>query len=137
MYDRADARLTLDVDAVVGGHHEIAAFRANDLDPGSIKAREHGPGDDLVDGPDHRRARSKIENPVDDIDERIELMRAKQDRDLKIVADASGDFDHGPLMGRIERDQGLVEQMRRGLPSSAWLRKTLWRSPPDISPIER
>src|SRR5271170_7004060 len=100
-------RVALDVD--VAGHDKIAVLDVDDLDVRPIEAREHRSGDDVLDGADHRRTPAEIEHPVDGVDQRIELVGAEQDRDLEVVADASGDFDHALLMRRIERDQRLVE----------------------------
>src|SRR6516164_8704781 len=95
-------RLTLDFDAFVGRHHEIAVPGANDFDPGAIEARQHRPVDDVVDGADHRCARPQIKNPVDGVDQRVELVRAEHDRDLEVVANALRGFDDALLMRGIE-----------------------------------
>src|SRR5271166_3060631 len=101
-------RVALDVD--IARHHEIAVLGANDLDQRSIEARQHRAGDDLVDRADHRRARPQIKNPVDGVDQRVELVRAEHDRDLEIVANPPRGFDDALLMRGVERDQRLVEQ---------------------------
>ena len=44
-------RVALDLDAVVGRHHEKAVLDANDFDRRPIEARQHRPGDDVIDGP--------------------------------------------------------------------------------------
>src|SRR5277367_956783 len=100
-------RVALDVD--VPGHDEIAILDVDDLDIRPIEARQHRSSDDLFDGADHRCSPAEIEHPVDGVDQGIELVSAEQDRDLEVVADASGDFDHVLLMRRIERDQRPVE----------------------------
>ena len=84
----------------------------DDLDLRAVEAGQHRSGHNLVDRADHRRAGAEIENPVDRVDQRIQLMRAEQDRDLEIVADAAGDLDDALLMRRIERDQRLVEEQQ-------------------------
>src|SRR5271157_4568106 len=89
-------RLAFDVD--VARHHEIAVFDVDDFDVGAVKARQHRPRHDLVDRADHRRARSEIENPVDGVDQRIELVRDEHDRDLEIVTSAPRGFDDALLM---------------------------------------
>ena len=63
-------------------------------------------------GPITAAPAAEIENPVDRVDQRIELVGAEQDRDLEIVADAPRDLDHALLVRRIERDQRLVEQQQ-------------------------
>ena len=63
-------------------------------------------------GADHRRPAAEVEDAVDRVDQRIELVRAEQDRDLEVVAHAARDFDHALLMRRVERDQRLVEQQQ-------------------------
>ena len=103
-------RLALDVD--VARHDEIAVLDAHDLDLRPVEARQHRPGDDLVDRADHRRAAAEIEHAVDRVDQRIELVGAEHDRDLELVADAPRDLDDALLMRRIERDQRLVEQQQ-------------------------
>src|SRR5271166_3376172 len=103
-------RLTLDVD--VARHDEIAVSDMDDFDVRAIQPRQHGPGDDLVDRADHRRAGAEIEHPVDSIDQRIEFVRAENDRDLEVVANAPRDLDHALLMRGIERNQRLVQQQQ-------------------------
>ena len=45
-----------DEDATPGSHH---------VDLGAIKARQHGAGDDLIDGAERRLAAPEIEHPVE------------------------------------------------------------------------
>src|SRR5208282_860988 len=102
--------VALDVD--VARHHEIAVPDANDFDRRAIEPRQHRPCDNLVDCADDRRPAAEVENPVDRVDQRIELVRAEQDSDLEVVANAPCDFDDALLVRRVERDQRLVEQQQ-------------------------
>src|ERR1700727_301234 len=67
-------RVALDVD--VARHHVKAIPDAHDFDLSAVEARQHRSGDDLVDRPDHGFAPAEIEDAVNRIDERIELMGA-------------------------------------------------------------
>src|SRR6202167_1354049 len=106
-------RVALDVAAA--RHDVIAIPDAHDFDLSAIEAREHGSGDDVVDRPDHGLTPAKIEDPVNCIDQGIELMGAEQDGDLEVVANAPGDIDHALLMRGVKRDQRLVHH------DEAWL----------------
>ena len=103
-------RFALDVD--VAGHDEEAVLDAHHLDLRAVEARQHGSGDDFVDGADHRRAGAEIEHAVDRVDQRIEFVGAEDDRDLQFVAQPPRDVDDALLVGRVERDQRLVEQQQ-------------------------
>src|SRR5271157_2466341 len=103
-------RLALDVD--LARHHEIAVLDVDDFDIRPVEARQHRPGDHLVDRADHCPSPAEIENAIDRVDQRIELVGAEHDRDLEVVADAASDLDDALLMRRIERDQRLVEQQQ-------------------------
>ena len=102
--------LPLDVD--VARHHEIAVLDADDLDLRPIKARKHRPGNNFIDRADHRGPRAELVNPVNCIDQRIELVGAEQNGDLEVVANAPRDFDDALLVSGIERDQRLIEQQQ-------------------------
>ena len=103
-------RVALDLD--VARHDEEAVLDAHHLDLRAVEPRQHRPGDDFVDRADHRRAGAQIEHPVDRVDQRIELVGAEEDRDLQFVAQPPRDVDDALLVGRIERDQGFVEQQQ-------------------------
>src|ERR1700733_14609766 len=103
-------RVALDVD--ITRHDVIAILDAHAFVRRPIEARQHWAGDHLVDGADHRRSPAQIENAIDGVDEWIELVGAEQNRDLQIVANAPGRFDHALLMRGIKRDQRLVEQQQ-------------------------
>ena len=74
-------RVALDVD--VARHDVIAIPDAHDFDLSAIEARQHRSGDDVVDRPDHGLAAAEIEDAVNRIDQRIELVGAEQDGDLE------------------------------------------------------
>ena len=103
-------RVALDVD--VAGHDEKAVLDAHHLDLRAVEARQHRAGDDFVDRADHRRAGAEIEHAVDRVDQRIEFVGAEDDRDLQLVAQPPRDVDDALLVGRVERDQRLVEQQQ-------------------------
>ena len=75
----------------------------HDIDVGAVESGQHRAGDDLVDRADRGLAPPKIEDAVDGVEQRIELMRAEQDRDLELLAEAPRDFDGGLVMRRIRR----------------------------------
>src|SRR5277367_4577496 len=69
-------RVALDVD--VARHDVIAISDAHDFDLRAVETRQHRSGDDVVDRPDHGLTPAKIEDPVNRIDQWIELMGAEQ-----------------------------------------------------------
>ena len=103
-------RVALDID--VARHDKEAVLDAHHFDFGAIQARQHRSGDDFVDRANHRRAGAEIEYAVDRVDQRIEFVGAEDDRDSQLVAQAARDVDDALLVGRVERDQRLVEQQQ-------------------------
>ena len=106
MLDLAPARQHEDMPA--GVHH---------VDVGAVEPRQHRRGDDLVDGAKHGLAVAEIEHAVERADELVELVRAEQNRDAALAADAAHHVDRHLLVSRVEADQRLVEQQQLRLPN--------------------
>src|SRR5689334_1324359 len=91
-------------------HHEDVALGPDDLNVGSIKSREYGSRDHLVDGAKDGLPVTQIEHAIQCAQQLIEFMRAEQHRDFAAPADLAHHVDGDFLMARIEADQGFVQQ---------------------------
>ncbi len=56
------------------------ALHMDDVDIGSIKARQHRPGDDLLDRAQRRLAPPEVEHAIHGAEQRVQLVGAEQDR---------------------------------------------------------
>ena len=83
------------------------------MDRRLVELREDVRVDHLVDRAEHGGAIDDIEDEIDRIEQRIDLMRAKQHRRMATRGDALDRLDDTTLVARIEADQRLVEQQQR------------------------
>ena len=95
---------------VAAGHDEDPALEADDIDLGTVQARQHLPGDHLIDRAARRLAAAEVQYPVQRAEQRIQLVGAEQHRDAEFGLQRSGQLDDGALVMRVEADQRLVEQ---------------------------
>src|SRR5690242_9979754 len=96
-------------------HDENAPAETDDFDGRSIKTRQDWAGDDLVHPSKHRPSAAEVEDPVHDVEQRVQFMRREKHGDSQVLLHAPDQFDDAALVFRIEADQRLVEQQQLGL----------------------
>ena len=97
---------------LAAGHDEDAVLEAHDVDLGSIKLRQYGSGDHLVDRAEGGMTISQIEDPVESAEQRVQVMSAEQYRDPDFALKGLRQLHDLALIIRIEADQRLVEQQQ-------------------------
>src|SRR5277367_2095090 len=95
---------------VAAGHDEDPVPEAHDVDLGTVKLRQHGSGDHLIDGAESGMAVSEVQHTVEGAEQRVQLMSAEQHRDAEFALKRLGQLHNLALMVRIQVDQRLVQQ---------------------------
>ena len=103
-------KMGLPVDFIAAGEDEDAPFDTDHVDGCAIEPRQHGRGDDLPDGSDRRMAVAEIEDPVENPEERVQLMRTEQHGDAEFGLNTLHQFDGVVLMGGVQADERLIQQ---------------------------
>jgi hypothetical protein len=98
------------LDVAAARHHEDMASRAQYLDVGAIKPRQHRRRHHFINGAENRLAVAEIEHAVERAEQLIELVRAEQHGDLSLAADLAHHIDDDFLMACVEADQRLIQQ---------------------------
>src|SRR5665213_1440065 len=94
------------------GHDEDAALQADDVDLGSIEARQHRPGDHVGDGAKRRLRPPEIKHAIERAEQRVQLVDAEQNGDPEFGLKRLHQLHHVALEMRIEAEQRLVEQQQ-------------------------
>ncbi len=97
---------------VAAGHDEDPALQADDVDLGSVEARQHRPGDHFVDGTERRLPPPEIKHAVERAEQRVQLVGAEQDGDPEFGLERLHQLHHLALVVRVEAEQRLVEQQQ-------------------------
>src|SRR6478752_1746892 len=92
------------LDVAAARHHENVAIGPDDLNVGSIKTRQHGSRDHLLDGAKHGLPIAEIEHAIERAQQLIEFVRAEQHGDFSAPADLAHHIDGDFLMTRVEAD---------------------------------
>src|SRR5579885_1146333 len=91
-------------------HHEDPALVPQPFDVGDIEPRERGTRDDHEHGAECCAAVGEIEDPIDRVEKRIELVRGEEHGHRKLALNPPHELHDAALMVRIEADQRLIEQ---------------------------
>jgi hypothetical protein len=91
-----------------------ASRRDDDFDGVAVEITEHRFGDDLIDGATAHLALGDPGDLVDNVSQRIEIVRHHNDGRSRFVADEIDEIDDLGLGGEIEGGQGFIEQQEWG-----------------------
>jgi hypothetical protein len=94
------------------GHNENTAADPNDFYFGPVQPRERRPGNHFVHRSNNGSGTAKIQNAVNRIQQRIELMGAENDGDFELPLASPHDFVDLLLVSRIEADERFIEQKK-------------------------
>src|SRR5439155_10404599 len=83
---------------------------AQHLDRGAVEAAERLAGDHLVGAAFDRAAAGEVDHAVEVAEDRVDVVRYEQDRDLLLLADPADKRRDRGLVGKVETVERLVEQ---------------------------
>src|SRR5437764_13941453 len=104
--------MRVDFDCALTRDDHDTSIHAQDVDRHAVQAGEHVPADDLVHAAERGMTLSQIEHPIHGAEQRVQLVRGKENGNALLLLDTLDERDGRLLKAWIETHHRLVEKQQ-------------------------